>query len=270
MDNDEFEKEMMEAEKQLEQPIVKEEIKNQKDKNNFNIHNNNDFHNFSGTEFNEKEMADNLNKLLGMFGNIDPKAMNLEFNESDKEEYNKFHETFMNKLKEDNLFGTLNEEIKNKDGGKINSNPFTETFEEMNTKFAKDFDFSTFDKEFGKIFESLGKISEINESNFKDSSSQVKFLLENTISTLLEAKLLNEPLEEIKKEVEAYINNKELDGDKKIKYENTLKLINEALEEVKKTDPNKQRIVEIFSLLQESGDLDEDLFKKLTPDFSKM
>lgn len=268
MDHDEFEKEMMEAEKQLEQPkiIDHKESKIQKDDQKPK-----EFKNFNDSNFNEKEMAENLNKLLGMFGNLDPNAMNIDFNESDKEEYKKFHETFMSKLKDDNLFGTLNEELKNNNNdSKINSNPFTETFEEMNTKFAKDFDFGTFDKEFGKIFESLGKISEINESNFKDSSSQVKFLLENTISTLIEAKLLNDPLEEIKKEVEAYISNKELDGEKKLKYENTLKLINEALEELKQTEPNKARIVEIFSSLQESGDLDEDLFKKLTPDFSKM
>jgi hypothetical protein len=291
MDDDEFMKELLEATNNLEtEKINKEKSDQSKQQNNINQNSNN---NNSIPPFNEKELNDNLNQLLKMFGNLSPEKMG--FDESDKDQFKKFHEAFMNELKSEDLLKEMGMEqtgdLKQNNDFNLNKqskdnfknsnnilqdskeNPFTETFNQMNSDLGKDLNLNMFGDEFGKILESLNKLS--NFDDVKDSNKsnveadKIPNFLEGAIESLISAHLLEGPLNEIKNEIIKFKSEKKDISEKKSKdYDVMLENIDMVLKELQQPKPETSKIIDLFSKLQETSELDEELFNKINPDMS--
>lgn len=297
MDDDEFMKELNEAAEYLEQANKQ----NTSNNNNINQANNqqqiptgnnsNNANPFSMPNFNENDLNDNLNKLLGMFGNISTEDMG--FNDNDKESFKKFHESFMNELKDENLLkgfqGNLNknDNTDSKNNANTNSNfsnlnnnntnanstenPYIDTFNQMNSEFGPDFDPSQFGDEFKKIMESLSKLGDISEKEVKEGGANDDGMsqFEGVLDLLISTNLLEKPLTEIKDEIIKFKNEKkDLSEEKKVNYDNMITSINQVLEELKKSNPDKTKMVELFAKLQDTSEMDEELYSKFSNDMN--
>lgn len=366
MDDDEFLKELQEATKIIEQENQsKEQSSNNKVNNSKNTNNNTSnstFNNNNNAPFNEADLNNNLNKLLSMFGNLSPEKMG--FDEKDKDEFKKFHDAFMNELKNEGLFNELNNMNKNNiplnDGGttinntntnttfsnipilpnisttdnkpntnnnittnipndsylkpekletknnsntskitsecnnnkfpincnnnisnisnnksnKSSDNPFTDIFNQMNSDVGN-VDMNMFGEEFGKIFESLNKLSDFTEKDGgldgKDKEAFPNFL-EGALESLISAKLLDGPLKEIQKELIKFKEEKKntISEEKLKEYDSMLQNIDCIIKELNNTNPNKAKIIECFSKLQEVSELDKELFDRISPDMGML
>lgn len=287
MDDDEFMKELLEATNSLETEKLNKEKSNKAQQSSSTNTNENGI-----PSFNEKELNDNLNQLLKMFGNLSPEKMG--FDESDKDQFKKFHEAFMNELKSEDLLKEMGMEESGdlKKNSKIDlsqnksttnsintnvqeskENPFTETFNQMNSDLGKDLNINMFGDEFSKIMESLNKLSQFDDgkegNKTLDDKDKIPNFLEGAIESLISAHLLEGPLNEIKNEIVKFKGEKKDLSEKKLKeYDAMLENIDSVLKELQAPKPETSKIIDLFSKLQETSELDEELFNKINPDMS--
>lgn len=158
------------------------------------------------------------------------------------------------------------------------SNPFVETFREMNENqmnqgladlmklLENSGDVKLPDGEGGDIknlYDILGKLSD-NKDNSGEEPDKAKLeaLFGDLLEFLLKSDMLAEPLSQIKSSVVTYLekNQGKLDLEKEEKYKSMLVSIDTILSEIQKKEPNKALVIEIFYKLHELSDLDSDIF----------
>lgn len=158
------------------------------------------------------------------------------------------------------------------------SNPFVETFREMNENqmnqgladlmklLENSGDVKLPDGEGGDIknlYDILGKLSD-NKDNPGEEPDKAKLeaLFGDLLEFLLKSDMLAEPLSQIKSSVVTYLekNQGKLDLEKEEKYKSMLVSIDTILSEIQKKEPNKALVIEIFYKLHELSDLDSDIF----------
>lgn len=160
---------------------------------------------------------------------------------------------------------------------KQQSNPFVETFREMNENqmnqgladlmklLGNSNECKIPEGEGGDIknlYDILGKLSDNKEcSGDEPDKAKLESLFGDLLEFLLKSDMLAEPLNQIKNSVLNYLekNQGKLEQEKEEKYKSMLVSIDTILTEIHKKEPNKALVIEIFYKLHELSDLDSDI-----------
>jgi hypothetical protein len=178
-------------------------------------------------------------------------------------------------------------ENNNLDPEKSNSNPFLDSYKELNENQPNEFKemmdlFASMSgngngnedmKNVSNVYDLLGKLSD--NSQLDGSQEHMQTLFQELMEVLLKSNLLEVPLNQIKELVRSHIekNSTTLTTEDKGKYESTLNYIETILIEIKKPEPNKSLILEMFNKLHELSDFDNNLLAQASPelkDFSNI
>ncbi len=156
------------------------------------------------------------------------------------------------------------------------SNPFVDTFREMNenqTNSGLDDIFKMFLAGEGKmpegesgntknLYDILGKLSDNKESpGDQPDKAKLESLFGDLLEFLLKSDMLAEPLTQIKNSVNSYLekNKDKLKPEEEEKYTSMLVSIDTIMCEIQKKEPNKALVIEIFYKLHELSDIDSDI-----------
>lgn len=171
------------------------------------------------------------------------------------------------------------------------SNPFVDTFREMNDTNAIGGGMADFLKMFEQggggsdqnlgdiknLYDILGKLSDNKDgetsNNSGDKNKQLESLFGDLLEFLLKSDMLAEPLGQIKNSVDTYLekNKDKLKPEEEDKYKSMLGYIDTIMTEINKKEPNKALVIDTFYKLHEMSDLDSDIlspgdsaFKQIT------
>lgn len=219
----------------------------------------------------------NLNNNQGIEDNLD----NLD--NLNSEDMKNFEKEFKNTI--GNLFENMNipnQQSQTKENQSstlpsqedLKDNPFSKSYFDKNKN--NNFDMN----EIGKLLSGLTNLESFNENkditsnsaNNTQSDDQMKVLIKELMTGLISANLLKDPLTEMRNTVKDYLNNKQnqLSNEKIQKYEHMISLLSCLIDDLNENNVNMDKIVNTFCELNDNTDFNDEIFQGIDSDLFKL
>lgn len=268
MDDDEFMKELNEATSIIQNTTEAASKKNTAQPEQKETPKNTNTQNKPNTNPTEDEA---MKMLMGM---LNLNQEDLKFDENDPE-FISFQKEFQESMKDfsgKNSDETFDKIFKEMGGANFpsapqneNSNPYSETFSQMNN----DSGFGDMEK---MLLNTLGKLSSNMDNNDQEPNEEgLNMLINGIIDSLIKNDLLKSPLTQMKETVKKHLESEaKIDAEKRKQYEEMISHIDIILAELQKTDPNRELIIDKFMILNGITDLDDKVFADISPEVSNL